>query len=69
MSDIQPYQFDPEEPYYKMKMIPIVSKKAKSSKKVRGEPETLTGVYVNSVYQWAPGSGDVRALDFSPSLL
>ena len=33
MTDIQPYQFDPEEPYYKMKMIPIVSKKAELSKR------------------------------------
>ena len=50
-----------------MKPIPIVSKKAESAKKWRGEPGTLTDVYVNSVYQWTPGSGDVRALDLSPS--
>ena len=45
--------------HYKIKMIPIVSKKA------RGEPETLTGVYMNSgVYMCAPGPGDARAFDF-----
>ena len=38
--------------YYNMKMIPIVSKKAESSKKGRGELGTLTGVFVNSVYSW-----------------
>ena len=35
-----------QENHYKMKMIPIVSKKA------RGEPGTQTGVYVNSVNSW-----------------
>ena len=38
--------------HYKMKMIPIVSMKAESSKKAPGEPETLTCVYVPSVYSW-----------------
>ena len=33
---------------YKMKLIPILSKKMESSKKAQGEPGTLTGVYVNS---------------------
>ena len=53
--------------HYKMKMI--VSKNAESSKKARGEPGTLTGASVNSVYQWTIGSGDVRVFDFSPSRL
>ena len=37
--------------HYKMKMILAVSKKAESSKKARGNPGTLTGVYVNSMAQ------------------
>jgi len=52
--------------YYKIKIIPIVSKKMKSSKKAGWEPGTVIGIYVNSMYQWIPGSGDIRALDFSP---
>jgi len=39
--------------HYKMKMIPIVSKKVESSKKTQGKPETLTGVFINYVYTWS----------------
>jgi len=35
-------------------MIPIVSKKAETSKKPQGEPGTLISVCVNSVNQWIP---------------
>jgi len=55
--------------HYKMKMISTVSNKAGWSKKVRGEPEALTGVYVNSVYQITPGWDDIRVFDFFPSRL
>ena len=43
MNNIQTYQFEPEGTLER-KMIAIVSKKAESPKKPRGEPGTLTGV-------------------------
>jgi len=55
--------------YYTIKMIPVVLKKAEASKKVQGELGIPTGGYVNSVYQWIPGSSDITALDSSPSRL
>ena len=55
--------------HYKMKMIPIVSKKVELSKNVRGEPGTLTGVYVNSVYSWPRWRQSIWLFSFPPSNL
>ena len=53
MDDTQLYQFEPEEPLQDEDDTGCFErKKAESSKKARGEPETLTGVYVNSMYSW-----------------
>jgi len=55
--------------HYKMKMIPIISKKAESSKKARGEPGTLTSVHVNSVYSWPRWRQSTWLFSFPPSNL
>jgi len=49
MTDIQPYQFEAEETLQDEDGSNCF-KKAESLKKGRGEPETLTGVYMNFVY-------------------
>jgi len=51
MNHTQLYQFDPEE-LLQDEDDSNCFEKAESSKKVRGEPGTLTGVYANSVYSW-----------------
>ena len=52
MTNIKVHQFESEGPLQN-EMIQIVSKKSDISKKGRGEPGTLTGVYVNFLYFWA----------------
>jgi len=69
MIDIQPYQFDPEESLQGEDDSDCFEESGIIEVIARREPRTLTGVSVNSVYQWTSGSADVRALDFYPSRL
>jgi len=68
MTDIQPYQFEQEESL-QAEDDSDCSVNGESSKKPQERPETITGLYVNSLYYWPRWRQSIWLFSFPPSNL